>query len=244
MRTPRVMGWIIRFIHTRDKATRNIVYQCSRASMLGMIPFDVLQGLCSRFKETGTKINERSVLMDATTLMSSKQTAGAGMFLVSIHTSRRNTKTNVTAKKGLRSQIRRHLEKTGRPTLGPGTAVTVNLMTAGIWLNGRQWKEKMIGTYANHIALHRRNMASDPSTYSVGQIISFHVYAPDDDPVVIARVWKYRVHSTWNGMWIVHGQQPEETEYISIDRIVHGLHPVAHWTDDTKWIGIPWWKSI
>jgi hypothetical protein len=247
MPTRRVMGWIIRFIHNRDKATQNIVYQCSRAAMLGMIPSDVLEGLCSRFQATGTKIHERSVLMAPRAVMSAKKTADAGMFMVSIQPSRRNTKTNVTAKKRLRNQIRLHLEQTGRPTPARGTPVTVSVMTSGIWLNGRQWKEKMCATYTNAISRQRPDMASVGSiiSYSVGSIISFHVYVgPDGKTIVIARVWRYRVHRTWKGMWIVHTEEPEENEYISVDRIVHGLHPIPHWDDSSKWIGIPWWKSI
>jgi hypothetical protein len=238
------MGWIIRSIHNRDKATQNIVYQCSRESLLGMIPFDVLQGLCSRFEASGTKINERSVLMGAVEVIAAKRTAGAGMFMVSIRPSRRNTKNNVTARKQLRNQIRRHLERTGRRTPARGAPVMVNVMSSGIWLNGRQWKETMIATYTNHIDRHRPDLANDPSTFSVGQIISFHVYRPDDEAIVIVRVWKSKVHSTWKGMWIVHSEQPEENEYISVDRIVHGLHPVEHWTDADFWIGIPWWNSV
>jgi hypothetical protein len=201
--------------------TRRLRTLYSRSSMLGMIPFDVLQGLCARFQASDTKINERIVLMDAESVMSVRQTAGAGMFMVSVRASRRN---------------RRHLERASSPTPARGAPVIVNVMSVGIWLNGRQWKETMSATYTNR--------TNDPSTFSVGQIISFHVYRPDDEPVVIVRVWKYRVHSTWKGMWIVHSEAAEENEYISVDRIVHGLHPVVHWTDDDKWIGIPWWKSI
>jgi hypothetical protein len=243
------MGWIIRFIHNRDKATQNIAYQCSRASMLGMIPSDVLQGICDRYRRSNTQINERSVLMDAETVMTAKQTAGAGMFMVSIHQSRRNTKENVKARGKLRQQIRRHLEQSGEHAPARGGRMYVNVMTSGIWINGRQWKTDMIATYTNPIARHRRPGLAhvyDPATFCIGQIITFHVYRPaeHEDYVVIARVWKHRVHSTWNGLWIVHSADPEETEYISVDRIVHGLHAVPHWADPERWIGVPWWKSM
>jgi hypothetical protein len=243
------MGWIIRFIHNRDKATSNIVYQCSRASMLAMVPFDVLRNIRKIFLASGSKVHERSIIMDAEAVMNSKQTSSAGMFTVGIRSSRRNTKTLVAARGKLRTQIKNHLTKTKGPAHPRGKSVTVSVMTAGIWVNGRQWKEGMYGSYSNFIPRASRpesvrQMIDDLSTYSVCQIISFHVYRPDDLKIVIARVWRYKVHSIWRGMWIMYNVDPEKIEYISIDRIVHGIHRVVHWDDKRKWVGMPWWKAI
>ena len=208
------MGCIIRFIHNRDKATENIVYQCSRASMLGMVPGHVLRSLSNRFSESHAAIHERSILMNADQVINSNQTASAGMFTVGLRPSRRNSTHRVPVRGKLRRQIKNHLTKTNGPAYPRGERVTVSVMTAGIWINGRQWKQHMYVTYTNSIPRVRPESANDPSTYSVGQIISFHVYLPKDLNIVIARVWKYKVHETWKGMWITDNAEPVKSEYI------------------------------
>jgi hypothetical protein len=239
------MGWIIRFIHNRDKATQNIVLQCSRAAMLGLVPTGVLRSLGTRVAATKSKISERSVLMDAMTVMKTdRQKSHAGMFLLSVQKSRRNTTQNVAARGRLRQAIRKHVKRTGGAAPARSVKIMVDVMTSGIWLNGRQWKTEMFCACATPVARNRPDLASDPSTFMICSIITFHVYKPDDNPVVMARVWKYKSNGVYKGMYIVHNDQPEESEYIALDSIVHGLHPVAHWTDPGLWIGIPWWKAI
>jgi hypothetical protein len=231
------VGWLVRFVHNRHLAIENLVVACTRKVLIGLAPADVVTLMVDRLRSTNCTPSARSFLSDSKELDDNIKSK-AGMFLVAIVPSRRNSKLVFTP-----LQVRNALE--GFLTITRGfdnrkahsTAVAqkkVTRMVAGIWINGDEWRQHH---YCLYKPTDRRNAHVKPH---VSVVECFFVFQIASRKVVFARVREQQILSQEGDMCICAADNSANpTKVIHVDCMLGKMMRVPHWTDEDRKIYLP-----
>ena len=202
-----MVGWLIRFVHKRDKPIESVVMAISRREVLRKAPTDAMESIQERFKDRDSSISGRSYFLDATAeKMEAGTIRGAGM--VALRPSRRNSRKRPISK-DLKRYAKSHYRLLGRD--GAGTRAVefrsdeATVMTAGVLLNGIRWKEKDCCDFQVRVARDKPDQAAD---HAVGSVHTFHVVSMVGyGQQVFVKIYVHPVVRRLRGLYVVHNHK-------------------------------------
>jgi hypothetical protein len=231
------VGWLVRFVHNRNLAIENLVVACTRKVLIGLAPAEVVTLMVDRLRGTNCTPSARSFLSDSKEIDDNIKSK-AGMFLVAIVPSRRNSKlvfTPVNVKTALEGFLAITKGFDNRKAHSTAAAKKkVRRMVAGVWINGDEWRQHH---YCLYKPTDRRNMHVEPR---VAVVEYFYVFQIASRKVVLATVREQRILIREGEMCICaadDGATP--TKVIHVDCMLGKLMRCPHWTDEDRKIYLP-----
>jgi hypothetical protein len=236
-----MVGWLIRFVHKRDRPVESVVMAYSRLSVLRQAPSASVVSIQERFKARDTNVSERSYFRSASApRMNKRSIRGAGQ--VALAVSRRNS-TKAPISRALERYVKAHYRLVGRGghrsvTL---TSRTVTVMTAGVKLNGQAWQSKNCLDFQLHVS---RSQPDEAEEHEIGSVEKFYVVnTKEHGQDIFVRIYLHPVVERLHTVYVVQNHKNAwsslETRFVHVDEIVSKHKLARHWKRNALLCAVP-----
>jgi hypothetical protein len=237
-----MVGWLIRFVHKRDRPVESVVMAYSRLSVLRKAPAASVVSIQERLKARDTKLSQRSYFLSASApRMKKGSIRGAGQ--VALAVSRRNS-TKMPLSRALERYVKSHYRLVGRGGAHRPVTITsrtVTVMTAGVKLNGQAWESKTCCDFQLHVS---RAQPDEADEHEIGSVDKFYlVSTKEHGQALFAKIYLHPVVKRLHTVYVVQNHKNAwsvlDTRFVHVDEIVSKYKLARHWKRNTLLCAVP-----
>jgi hypothetical protein len=236
----RVVGWMIRFVHNRDLAVENIVKAMVRRQTILFAPGNMIKNLLAKLPKCHLNLPLQSSLFLVKDLLARKRKL-PGSYALELTPSRRNDR-HFNLPTSHREAMGRycHSLKIKAPDYNE-----CRLMTAGVHLNGREFKESDFVEIMK--PARSESQAGSLDTILVGKVTQFMVFpasSRNEPPIVFLRLLEYPIDEK-RSCYYVHPKdwQVKHWALAHIDHVIAKMHIAPHVEDEQKICSVRMWTA-